>query len=182
MVLKPAVFTVETLQAGQAEVLVYVTDPEGHTEEATVVFNNDKNRTYTVTYVPKVEGVHKVKVLFAGQDIDKSPYTVNVAKAMGDPNKVQARGPGLEPTGNVANKPTYFDIYTAGAGNGDVSVVVVDPEGKKDTVELILENKGDSVSVAPTGPCWRAPTPSTSCSRVRRSPRAPSKFKSQRVS
>uniref|UniRef100_A0A674D179 Filamin C n=1 Tax=Salmo trutta TaxID=8032 RepID=A0A674D179_SALTR len=145
MVLKPAVFTVETLQAGQAEVLVYVTDPEGHTEEATVVFNNDKNRTYTVTYVPKVEGVHKVKVLFAGQDIDKSPYTVNVAKAMGDPNKVQARGPGLEPTGNVANKPTYFDIYTAGAGNGDVSVVIVDPEGKKDTVELILENKGDSV-------------------------------------
>ncbi|CAB1322710.1 unnamed protein product, partial [Coregonus sp. 'balchen'] len=145
MVLKPAVFTVETLQAGQAEVLVYVTDPEGHTEEAKVVFNNDKNRTYTVTYVPKVEGVHKVKVLFAGQDIDKSPYTVNVAKAMGDPNKVQARGPGLEPTGNVANKPTYFDIYTAGAGNGDVSVVIVDPEGKKDTVELILENKGDSV-------------------------------------
>lgn len=63
MVLKPAVFTVETLQAGQAEVLVYVTDPEGHTEEATVVFNNDKNRTYTVTYVPKVEGVHKVNKL-----------------------------------------------------------------------------------------------------------------------
>lgn len=55
-----------------------------------------------------------MKVLFAGQDIDKSPYTVNVAKAIGDPNKVQARGPGLEPTGNVANKPTYFDIYTAG--------------------------------------------------------------------
>lgn len=53
-------------------------------------------------------------MLFAGQDIDKSPYTVNVAKVMGDPSKVHARGPGLEPTGNVANKPTYFDIYTAG--------------------------------------------------------------------
>ncbi|KAM6960914.1 filamin-C-like [Aplochiton taeniatus] len=145
MVLKPAVFTVETLEAGQAEVLVYVEDPEGHKEEAKVVFNNDKNRTYTVTYVPKVEGVHKVKVLFAGQDIDKSPYTVNVAKAMGDPNKVQARGPGLEATGNVAQKPTYFDIYTAGAGHGDISVIIVDPEGKKDTVELILEDKGDNV-------------------------------------
>ncbi|XP_062318217.1 filamin-C-like isoform X1 [Osmerus eperlanus] len=145
MVLKPAVFTVETLEAGQAEVLVYVEDPEGHKEEAKVVFNKDKNRTYTVTYVPKVEGVHMVKVLFAGQDIDKSPYKVNVAKAMGDSNKVQARGPGLEATGNVANKPTYFDIYTAGAGNGDVSVIIVDPEGKKDTVELILEDKGDSI-------------------------------------
>lgn len=53
-------------------------------------------------------------MLFAGQDIDKSPYTVNVAKAMGDPSKVHARGPGLDPVGNVANKPTYFDIYTAG--------------------------------------------------------------------
>lgn len=53
-------------------------------------------------------------MLFAGQDIDKSPYAVNVAKDMGDPSKVHARGPGLERTGNVANKPTYFDIYTAG--------------------------------------------------------------------
>lgn len=53
-------------------------------------------------------------MLFAGQDIDKSPYSVNVTKDLGDPKKVHARGPGLEPTGNVANKPTYFDIYTAG--------------------------------------------------------------------
>ncbi|XP_054475301.1 filamin-A-like isoform X2 [Anoplopoma fimbria] len=144
-VLHPAVFTVETLEAGSGEVLVYVEDPEGHKEEAKVKPNKDKNKTYTVTYVPKVEGVHKVKVLFAGQDIDKSPYTVNVAKDMGDPSKVHARGPGLDLAGNVANKPTYFDIYTAGAGNGDVSVVIVDPQGKKDTVELILENKGDNV-------------------------------------
>uniref|UniRef100_A0A3B3ZQH0 Calponin-homology (CH) domain-containing protein n=1 Tax=Periophthalmus magnuspinnatus TaxID=409849 RepID=A0A3B3ZQH0_9GOBI len=144
-VLQPAVFTVDTLEAGSGEVLVYVEDPEGHKEEAKVKPNRDKSQTYTVTYLPKVEGLHKVKVLFAGQDIDKSPYSVNVAKDMGDPNKVHARGPGLEPTGNVANKPTYFDIYTAGAGNGDVSVVIVDPQGKKDTVELILENKGDSV-------------------------------------
>ncbi|XP_053283007.1 filamin-C isoform X2 [Pleuronectes platessa] len=144
-VLKPAVFTVETLEAGSGEVLVYVEDPEGHKEEAKVKPNKDKTRSYTVTYVPKVEGVHKVKVLFAGQDIDKSPYTVNVAKDLGDAGKVHARGPGLEATGNVTNKPTYFDIYTAGAGNGDVSVVIVDPQGKKDTVELILENKGDSV-------------------------------------
>lgn len=39
---------------------------------------------------------------------------VNVSKAMGDPTRVQARGPGLQQAGNVANKPTYFDIYTAG--------------------------------------------------------------------
>ncbi|KAG7454362.1 hypothetical protein MATL_G00258930 [Megalops atlanticus] len=145
IVLKPAEFTVETIEAGLGEVIVYVEDPEGHTEEAKVVANNDKNRTYSVTYVPKVEGLHKVKVLFAGQDIDKSPFMVNVSKAMGDPNKVSARGPGLEPVGNVANKPTYFDIYTAGAGAGDVGVAIVDPQGRRDTVEVVLENKGDSI-------------------------------------
>lgn len=56
-------------------------------------------------------------MLFAGQDIDRSPFLVNVSKAMGDPTRVQARGPGLQQTGNVAGKPTYFDIYTAGNDN-----------------------------------------------------------------
>lgn len=45
------------------------------------------------------------------------------------------------------NSPPIINGFLAnvGAGNGDVSVVIVDPQGKKDTVELILENKGDSV-------------------------------------
>uniref|UniRef100_A0A8C4S5X4 Filamin C n=1 Tax=Erpetoichthys calabaricus TaxID=27687 RepID=A0A8C4S5X4_ERPCA len=145
IVLKPAEFTVETIEAGLGEVLVFVEDPEGHTEEARVIANNDKNRTYSVTYIPKVAGLHKVTVLFAGQNIDKSPFMVNISMAVGDANKVSARGPGLEPTGNVANKPTYFDIYTAGAGAGDVGVVIVDPQGRRDTVEVILEDKGDSI-------------------------------------
>ncbi|XP_041637158.1 filamin-C-like isoform X6 [Cheilinus undulatus] len=145
VVLKPAEFLVETVEAGLGEVLVYVEDPEGHTEEARVIPNNDKNRTYSVVYLPKVEGLHKVKVLFAGQDIDRSPFMVNISKAMGDPTRVQARGPGLQQMGNVANKPTYFDIYTAGAGAGDVGVIIVDSNGRRDTVEIVLENKGDSI-------------------------------------
>lgn len=56
----------------------------------------------------------QVTVLFAGQHIAKSPFEVNVDKAQGDASKVSAKGPGLEPTGNIANKPTYFEIYTAG--------------------------------------------------------------------
>ncbi|XP_034019749.1 filamin-C isoform X3 [Thalassophryne amazonica] len=145
IVLKPAEFLVETVEAGLGEVLVFVEDPEGHTEEARVIANNDKKRSYAVVYLPKVEGLHKVKVLFAGQDIDRSPFPVNVSKAMGDPNRVHARGPGLQLGGNVANKPTYFDIYTAGAGAGDVGVIIVDSNGRRDTVEIILENKGDSI-------------------------------------
>lgn len=57
-------------------------------------------------------------MLFAGQDIDRSPFMVHVSKALGDSNKVSVRGSGLDPVGNVANKPTYFDIYTAGKSLG----------------------------------------------------------------
>lgn len=111
-------------------------------------------------------------MLFAGQQIPKSPFEVNVDKAQGDPTKVTAKGPGLEPLGNVANKPTYFDIYTAGlafltglwdrflrverlqdsfslcysgAGVGEVTAVIKDPLGNKNTVEAIMEDKGESV-------------------------------------
>ncbi|XP_016373545.1 filamin-A-like isoform X1 [Sinocyclocheilus rhinocerous] len=144
VVMKKAVFTVETISAGQGEVLVYVEDPAGHREEAKVTANNDKNRTYSVFYIPKVTGQHKVTVLFAGQHISKSPFEVDVGMAQGDSSKVTAQGPGLEPAGNIANKTTYFDVYTAGAGVGEVEVVIMDPSGKKGTVECSVEDKGNS--------------------------------------
>lgn len=40
-VLQPAVFTVDTLEAGSGEVLVYVEDPEGHTEEVSELKHSD---------------------------------------------------------------------------------------------------------------------------------------------
>ncbi|XP_041952722.1 filamin-A isoform X1 [Alosa sapidissima] len=144
VVMKKGVFTVETISAGMGEVLVYVEDPAGHREEAKVTANNDKNRTYSVFYIPKVTGMHKVTVLFAGQHISKSPFEVDVGMAQGDSSKVTAQGPGLEPSGNIANKTTYFDVYTAGAGVGEVEVVIMNPSGKKDTVECQIEDKGNS--------------------------------------
>ncbi|XP_077308129.1 filamin-B isoform X3 [Lithobates pipiens] len=145
MVKRPAPFTVETISAGQGEVLVFVEDPEGLREEAKVTANNDKNKTFSVEYVPRVTGMHKVTVLFAGQHISKSPFEVDVEKAQGDASKVTAKGPGLEATGNIANKPTYFDIYTAGAGVGDIGIEISDPQARNNTVEIALEDKGNCV-------------------------------------
>ncbi|XP_069604488.1 filamin-A isoform X1 [Ranitomeya imitator] len=144
MVKKRAEFTVETISAGLGEVIVYVEDPAGHREEAKVTANNDKNRTFSVYYIPKVTGLHKVTVLFAGQHIAKSPFEVTVDKSHGDPSKVTAQGPGLEASGNIANKSTYFEIFTAGAGLGEVEVIIQDPNGKPDTAEVQLEDKGSS--------------------------------------
>lgn len=36
-------------------------------------------------------------------------------------------------------------LVPPGAGAGDVGVVVMDSNGRRDTVEIVLENKGDSV-------------------------------------
>ncbi|MEQ2257124.1 hypothetical protein ILYODFUR_031296 [Ilyodon furcidens] len=144
VVMKKALFTVETISAGMGEVLVYVEDPAGHREEAKVTANNDKNRTYSVVYVPKVTGMHKVTVLFAGQHISKSPFEVDIGMAQGDSSKATAQGPGLEPAGNIANKATYFDVYTAGAGIGEVEVVITDPAGKNNTLPCTIEDKGNS--------------------------------------
>ncbi|XP_054641647.1 filamin-B [Dunckerocampus dactyliophorus] len=143
-VLRPAVFTVDTFSAGQGQVTVYMDQPDGTREELKVEPNEAK-KTYNVSYVPQVMGPHKVTVLFAGQPIPKSPFEVNVDKALGDASKVAVKGPGIEPMGNIANKPTYFDIYTAGAGTGDVTVMVKDPQGRDNTVEVMIEDKGDNL-------------------------------------
>ncbi|KAF7207732.1 filamin-B isoform X1 [Nothobranchius furzeri] len=143
-VLRPAVFTVDTFSAGQGQVTVYLDHPDGTREELKAEPNEGK-KTYSVVYVPKVMGPHKVTVLFAGQQIPKSPFEVNVDKATGDASKVTAKGPGIELVGNVANKPTYFDIYTAGAGTGDVTAMIRDPQNRQNSVEVMMEDKGDSV-------------------------------------
>ena len=61
-----------------------------------------------------MEGEYKVIIKFSGKEIPKSPYKVKVEGFAGDPNKVTASGPGLEPEGVIINRPTYFDIFTKG--------------------------------------------------------------------
>ncbi|XP_029007336.1 filamin-B isoform X2 [Betta splendens] len=143
-VLRPAVFTVDTFSAGQGPVSVYLDHPDGSRQELKPEFNEAK-KTYMVSYVPQVMGPHQVTVLFAGQQIPKSPFEVNVDKALGDASKVTVKGPGIEPVGNVANKPAYFDIYTAGAGTGDVTAMITDPQGHQNSVDVMMEDKGDGV-------------------------------------
>lgn len=66
----------------------------------------------------------QVTVLFAGLHISKSPFEVEVGMAQGDSSKATAQGPGLEPVGNIANKSTYFDVYTAGTAGVPLHVNV----------------------------------------------------------
>jgi len=83
-------------------------------EQVEIRFNSDRNLTYSISYTPVNEGMHKVTVTYAGREIPKSPFSVSVEGHAGDPSKVTASGPGLEPEGVVIGRPTYFDILTKG--------------------------------------------------------------------
>ncbi|XP_050087655.1 filamin-A isoform X6 [Anopheles aquasalis] len=138
----PANFTVETFSAGKGNVEVAVQNPNGNPEKVDCRFNNDKNLTYSVSYIPKLEGPHKVYVKFNGRDIPKSPYEVQVEGQAGDASKVTASGPGLLPDGVIVGKQTYFDIQTKDAGKGTPEVIVLDPANHKTTVAAKLRQIG----------------------------------------
>ncbi|XP_040159762.1 filamin-A isoform X5 [Anopheles arabiensis] len=138
----PANFTVETFSAGKGNVDVAVHNPNGNPEKVDCRFNNDKNLTYSVSYIPKLEGPHKVYVKFNGRDIPKSPYEVQVESQAGDASKVTATGPGLLPDGVVVGKQTYFDITTKDAGKGTPEVIILDPANHKTSVAAKLRQVG----------------------------------------
>ncbi|XP_070164422.1 filamin-like isoform X3 [Polyergus mexicanus] len=141
----PANFTVETFSAGKGNVDVTVDDSKGNKLPVDIRFNKDRNLTYSVSYTPKAEGPHKVKVLFAGREIPKSPYIVNVEGHAGDSSKVTASGPGLQPEGVVVNRPTFFDIFTKDAGRGVPEVIILDPQGSKTAVPVKLRQTSPDV-------------------------------------
>ncbi|XP_066973700.1 filamin-A isoform X4 [Macrobrachium rosenbergii] len=132
----PTNFTIETFSAGKGKVEAMLHCPDGTVENLQCKFNNDRNLTYACTYTPKSEGDYMVIVKFSGREIPKSPFRVNVSGFAGDPSKVTASGPGLEPEGVTINRPTYFDIFTKDAGRGTPEVIILDPSGHKNTVPV----------------------------------------------
>ncbi|XP_033105527.1 filamin-A-like isoform X5 [Anneissia japonica] len=142
---RPTHFTVETYAAGSGTVTVTIINPNGEIEPHEIKYNKDKNKSYTVEYTPRSVGTYTVKVAFNNTAIPKSPFTVVVGKLLTDPSKCSAEGPGLQPTGVMLDQSTYFEVFTAGAGLGELSVTVKDPNGDPTTSSVMLEDKGKGV-------------------------------------
>ena len=87
-------------------------------------------------------GKYDVHVKWNGRHIPKSPFRVEVGQDL-DASQAYASGPGLQPEGIQAGKYTDFTVYTKGAGEGQVSVKVIDPRGGED-VDIIIEPQEDS--------------------------------------
>ncbi|XP_038047789.1 filamin-A-like isoform X6 [Patiria miniata] len=141
----PTSFTVETFSAGSGKVEVVIKGPGGKLVPNECKYNSDKNKTYTVTYTAKIAGVHTIEVTFKGQQIQKSPFSVEIGDMKGDASKCSAKGPGLEATGLIVNQSTHFEIFTAGAGAGVPMVTVIDPNSDTTTSSVKVTDKGKNV-------------------------------------
>ncbi|CAF0892142.1 unnamed protein product, partial [Didymodactylos carnosus] len=139
----PAKFHVETFAAGKGNVDVIVINPKGQKEKCDIEFRNDKNQTYDCTYYPTMEGQYKVIVKFAGQEVPKSPFSPYIEGKSGDASQCKVHGPGLEPTGVMVDKPTWFEVDATNAGNGLVEVVLIDPRGRQDVVPISVKPLGN---------------------------------------
>ena len=87
-----------------------------------------------MSYHPQLPGPHRITVLFAGKDIQKSPFTVNVEDSPPIPDQVIAKGPGLEPVGNIVHQETHFEVFTSGCGIGNLEVIIRDSSGNPNAI------------------------------------------------
>ncbi len=70
----------------------------------------DGGSTTEYTYTPVKQGRHIVMVTFAGQEIPRSPFEVNISPFRR--TNIRAYGPGLK--GGVVDKPAKFTVDTCG--------------------------------------------------------------------
>lgn len=57
-----------------------IIDPQGKKDTVELILENKGDSVFRCTYRPALEGPHTIRVLFAEQEIPKSPYTVNIAE------------------------------------------------------------------------------------------------------
>ncbi|XP_065067168.1 filamin-A-like isoform X4 [Rhopilema esculentum] len=134
-------FFVEATGSSKGKVNVSVLGPGRKQIDCEIIDNHDN--TYSCRYVAPKPGIYDVHIRIGGHHIPDSPFRVNVSSDV-DATKVYARGPGLEPTGVIVNRPAKFEVVTSGAGHGNVHVDIIDPKGNKKT-ELQIEDQGNGI-------------------------------------
>ena len=113
-------FTVDCSNGGAGQLQIEIHAPSGNI--GTEV-SETSDQVYEVKYTPNEAGPHTITTLWAGNHIDKSPFTVNVI----DPKKCIASGSGL--TEATVNQPASFKVHTSNAGQGILMVEITGPNG-----------------------------------------------------
>ncbi|NWH83406.1 FLNC protein, partial [Aegithalos caudatus] len=146
----PQSFTVDVSAAGHAALEVTLLGPTGLPEPVEIRDNGDG--THKVTYTPATDGPYTVSVKYGGQEVPRSPFKVTVLPTH-DASKVRASGPGLSAGGIPASLPVEFTIDARDAGEGLLTVQILDPEGQPKKASIRDNGDGTyTVSYVPDVP------------------------------
>ncbi|NXS51803.1 FLNC protein, partial [Brachypteracias leptosomus] len=146
----PQTFTVDCSAAGLAPLEVTLLGPSGLAEPVEVRDNGDG--THKVNYTPATDGPYTVAVKFADQEVPRSPFKIKVLPAH-DASKVRASGPGLSSSGIPASLPVEFTIDARDAGEGLLTVQILDPDGQPKKASIRDNGDGTyTVSYVPDVP------------------------------
>ena len=126
-------FTVDAADAGDGDLKLEITDPDGKPVDADVTKVGP--RKWDVKYKPEDAGAHNIKVQYDDQEIPDSPLVVQVV----NPEAVRAYGPGLENA--VVNEETSFTVDATKAGEGALGLSITGPAD----CEIQLEEQGEGV-------------------------------------
>lgn len=124
-----------TQGAGAGQVEVIILDPEGKPNTCPCRLRKMNDEKYKCEYVAESPGLHSISILFAGKQIPKSPFGVNVDPYK-DPRKVKVTGRGLQSSGLRVGDLANFKVSIEGAGEGDLDVKLTTPDGKEQKVNV----------------------------------------------
>nr|VZI14117.1 unnamed protein product [Spirometra erinaceieuropaei] len=149
---QPTHFTVDCKQAGPGSVGINVRDEAGR--DVPMDTKDMRDGTFNVAYTAKTPGpTYTVQVFFENQEVPRSPFKVPV-KPNVDMSKIRVAG--LPSTAPV-NRPTNFDVLTAGAGPISApkprpNVSVMAPTGARVPSSLRETVDGYECAFTPTTP------------------------------
>ncbi|TNN51674.1 Filamin-C [Liparis tanakae] len=140
----PQTFTVDSSKAGVAPLEVQLYGPTGVSEPISISDNGDG--THTADYLPAADGPYTLRVKYADQEVPRSPFKIRTLPTH-DASKVRASGPGLNASGVPASLPVEFTINARDAGEGLLTVQILDPEGKPKKAN-IRDNRDGTYTVS----------------------------------
>ncbi|ELU02480.1 hypothetical protein CAPTEDRAFT_100274 [Capitella teleta] len=137
----PVSFTIDTRDAGIADLDVAIQGPDGTFVRPKI--HNNGDGTFTVTYTPEDVGPYNVSVSFGGQPVPGAPFTVRTSPT-GDASKVKIPD-GIRTTIPVGEE-CVINVNTEEAGTGNVTCRIHSNTGSDVDIDIV-DNGDGTVSV-----------------------------------
>ncbi|KTF73888.1 hypothetical protein cypCar_00040173, partial [Cyprinus carpio] len=136
-----SVLNVDCTKAGPGQLTLEV-EPDSGAKAKTEVLDN-KDGTYTVTYVPLTAGMYTLLLKYGGKTVPNFPAKVTVDPAV-DTSKVKVFGPGVTGEGVFREASTDFTVDARAltkVGGKHIKAHVKNPSGA--ATECVISDNGD---------------------------------------